>query len=463
MAVVIVERRSAAIELKNTPRTRKNPLAAIKIQQVFRGSLCRNALKVYLAAVLIQSRVRGKQARVAVRLFIAVRKIQALWRAFTPRRSYTTYIAARKIQATWRGYMPRQAFITFIAARRIQNSWRCKKANQDALVLRREFNAASLIQSAWRGFVSYTDFVFTLSDIVAAQRFARGYLSRKKYHSTIRSNINKMKGRLNGAVAIQKMYRGFQARQNYWYTLGCTMQIQSWWRGRRVCLSLEKQANAILTLQCFARCSLARQEYMQRRFVFMLIQTAEQERSKKLKVQKIKEQKVREDMERQQRDDHLQLAKKRRKKSKKQIKKNDNYSDDVDEALLEDVWIGLVAHGNSNDEAFTQHYTNFDSRRVGSRMQKQQVSGNKNLKPGKPSTVVKRQGGASNADASRQSTGSKFSPHPTSSVRMVRKVDAIDMNADFQLEEAFIDAEICHAKERRHYAGSSGSKKIYPH
>jgi hypothetical protein len=419
---------------------KKHSMAAIKIQQVFRGSLCRNALKVYLAAVLIQSRVRGRQARVAVRLFFAVRKIQALWRAFTPRRSYATYIAARKIQATWRGYTPRQAFITF----------------------KREFNAASLIQSAWRGFVSYTDFVFTLSDVVAAQRFARGYLSRKKYHSTIRSNINKMKGRMNGAVAIQKVYRGFQARQNYWYTLGCTMQIQSWWRGRRICLSLEKQANAILTLQCFARCSLARQEYMQRRFVLMLIQTAEQERSKKLKVQKIKEQQVREDMERQQRDDQLQLAKKRRKKSKKQIKKG-KYPDDVDEALLEDVWIGLVAHSNSNDEAFTQQYTNFDPRRVGSRKQKQQLSGNINLKPGKQSTVVNRQGGASNADASRQSTGSKFSPHPTSSVRMVRKVDAIDMDADFQLEEAFIDAEICHAKERRHYAGGSGSKKIYPH
>ena len=255
--------------------------AAIKLQQVFRGSLCRNALKVYLAAVLIQSHVRGKQARVAVGLYIAVRKIQAVWRGFAPRQSYITYIAARKIQATWRSYLPRQNFMTFIAARRIQNRWRCKKADEDVSALRRKLNAAILIQSAWRGFVSYTDFVFTLSDIVAAQKIARGYLSRKKYSGVIRSNVDTMNARSNAAVGIQMIFRGFQARQNYWYTLGCTMQIQSWWRGRLVYRRIWKEANAISTLQCFARCCLARQEYMQRRFVFMLIQTAELERSKK--------------------------------------------------------------------------------------------------------------------------------------------------------------------------------------
>lgn len=435
--------------------------AATKIQRLFRGSLCRTALKVHLAAVLIQSIVRGNQSRTAVRLYIAIRKIQAAWRAFTPRQRYVTYIAARKIQACWRRYIPRQGFVTFIAARCIQKNWRSVKAKQEVSLLRSEFLAASLIQSVWRGFVCYTDFVFTLSDIVAAQRIARGYLSRKTYAGVIRSNIERKNDQLKGAVGIQRIYRGFQARQTYWYTLGCTMQIQSWWRGRRVYRMVKKQANALLVLQCCVRCSLARQEYMQRRFVFMLIQTAELERSKKIKGLRIKEQ-VRDDMEELQRDeaarviqrfflhvkdeaDEFVLATKRRKKWRKNMKR-EKHTEDVEETFLEDVWLGLVAQSNLNEEPFTRHYTNFGSGWAGE---------------GSVTNRRARQHYLDDNDQSEFSQTGAFASHPTSSIRMIRKVDAIDMDDDFQLEEAFIDAEIYHAKERRHNAGTNGGRKKY--
>merc|ERR1712238_299353 len=275
--------------------------AAIRIQQVFRGSLSRAALKVYLSAVKIQSRVRGAQARVAIKLYLMVRKIQTIWRKHMPHQKYTKYIAARKIQTVFRGFVLRKDYVTFIAARCIQNKWRYAKANQEALVMRGEFLAASLIQNAWRGFVCYTDFVFTLSDIVAAQRIARGYLTRKKYSAIIRSKIVRKMNELNSAILIQRVCRGFQARQNYWYALGCTMQIQSWWRGRVVYYIIQKQSKALLVLQCFARRCLARQEYMQRRFVSLLIQTAEAERVKKIKALKSQE-RIREETEERQRD-----------------------------------------------------------------------------------------------------------------------------------------------------------------
>lgn len=435
--------------------------AAMKIQKVFRGSLCRNALKVYLAAVLIQSHVRGKQARAAVRLYISVCKIQAVWRGFLPRRSYVTYVSARKIQATWRRYHPRQGFVNFVAARCIQNGWRCKNANQNASQLKKEFNAASLIQSVWRGFVCYTDFVFTLSDVVAAQRIVRGYLSRKKYYSIIRLNVEKSKR----VVAIQRTYRGFQARQNYWYTLGCAMQIQSWWRGRRVYLRIRMEKNAILTLQCFLRCSLARQEYMQRRFVFMLIQTAELERSKKLEVIKVKD-KV-QNVEEHKQDaaasvtqysttkashhhgDEPVLAAERRKKRREEIK-NEKHSCDIEEALLEDVWVRLATRSDFDEEPFIRQYTNLGPSHLGSQSQKRDgFVTNNSVRPIKSS------------DHS-QLTLSKmaFPPHPNSSIRMIRQVDAIDMDDNFQLEEAFIDAEITQAKERRYYAGNNHGKKM---
>jgi hypothetical protein len=453
------------ITKSNMSIAKKQSSAAMKVQKVFRGSLCRNALKVHLAAVLIQSRIRGKQARIAARLYIAVRRIQSVWRAFFPRQTYLRYIAARKIQATWRRHIPRQCFLTFIAARCIQNRWRFMKANQGVLLLRKDYYAAMLIQSVWRGFVSYTDFVFTLSDIVSVQRIARGYLSRKKYSGTIRANIEKMKDKSNRAVTVQKIYRGFQARQNYWYTLGCTMQIQSWWRGRRVYRRVQTEVNALLTLQCFVRCSLARQVCTQRRFVFMLIQTAELERSKKLKVLKMKEQ-AREDMEENQRDaaarviqrffsyvnqyqvDQLVLATKRRKNWRNKMKKEKHF-DDVEEALLEDVWIGLVAKSSLEVEPFTRHYANIGHGSIGNgQTWKHKVSVNEMATAVKHHSIVD--------DAS----GYKKAPHPTSSVRIVRKADAIDIDVDFQLEEAFIDAEICHAKERRRNIGNNSNKNV---
>ena len=477
--------------------------AAVRIQRVFRGSLSRSALKVYLSAVKIQSRVRGAQARVAIKLYLMVRKIQTIFRGHTKRQKYVSYISARKVQATWRGchlrqkyviyiaarkiqkiwrgYSPHRSYVAFIAARCIQNKWRYVKANQEVLIMRGEFIAASLIQNSWRGFVAYTDFVFTLSDIVAAQRIARGYLTRKKYSTIIRSNIVRKKNELNGSILIQKICRGFQARQNYWYTLGCTMQIQSWWRGQLVSRIIKKHDKAILMLQCFARRCLARQEYMQRRFVFLLIQTAEAERSKKIKALRLQEE-VREDMEEIQQDaaariiqrfflfvkhevDQLLLVTKRRKKWRKQMKV-EKRTDDVEEALLEDVWLGLVARGNMEEEPFTRHYTNFGAGSVGedsiagSRVRKQQ------LRHPASSAVVGLHQYDDDDDTSEfsQLTGSTmaYAPHPTTSIRMIRKVDAIDMDDDFQLEEAFIDAEIHHAKERRHLAGNKSKKKDRP-
>ncbi|KAL3943100.1 MAG: hypothetical protein SGARI_000058, partial [Bacillariaceae sp.] len=58
--------------------------AATKIQRIFRGTISRTALKVYLAAVKIQSHVRANQTRNAVRMYLMARRIQKTWRAFNP-------------------------------------------------------------------------------------------------------------------------------------------------------------------------------------------------------------------------------------------------------------------------------------------------------------------------------------------------------------------------------------------
>jgi len=240
-------------------------------------------------------------------------------------------------------------------------------------------------------------------------------------------------------------------------------------------------------LQCFARRCLARQEYMQRRFVFLLIQTAEAERVKKIKALKIQE-KIREETEERQRnaaalviqrfflyvkhevDQLVFVATKRRKKWRKKMK-TEKRPNDVDETLLEDVWSGLVAL--VEEEPFTRHYTNFGPGSVGedsvtrSRVRKQQllvdnICRRSDIQLAKSQVVRLQYEDDDNASEFSQLTGSTmaYAPHPTtSSARMIRKIDAVDIDDDFQLEEAFIDAEIHYAKERRHLAGNKSKKK----
>lgn len=103
--------------------------------------------------------------------------------------------------------------------------------------------------------------------------------------------------------------------------------------------------------------------------------------------------------------------------------KKEKDTDDDEESMLEDVWTGVVAKSGFVEEPFTRHYDDFSTFKG----------------PAMPP-----------------------SPLSTSSIRMLRKVNPIDINDDFQLEEAFIDAEICHAKERRSFAGNGRSKRMYP-
>ncbi|KAG7343190.1 IQ calmodulin-binding motif-containing protein [Nitzschia inconspicua] len=503
---IVEQLKKSSIEMASTEYT-----AATMIQRIYRGTVSRTALKVYLAAVKIQSQFRASQARVAVRL----------------------YLMSRKIQKTWRGYNPRRAFVTFVAARQIQNKWRCAKANQRALVLRGERLAATLIQSAWRGFVCYTDYVFTLSDVVSAQRIARGYLSRKKYSSVIRSNMIRKKEELNAAILIQRTSRGFQARQKYWYTLGCTMQIQSWWRGSVAKNAVKKQLEAVSTLQCFARRCLARQQYLQRKFIYMLINTAEKEKTKKASVARMHGQ-SRDHFEQRLRDeaarviqrfflrvkyevDQLVRAQQRRKKWKKKIIKAKKCPDNVEDSLLEDAWEAAVSCSNLDEEPFTRSYSNMGSGSVihmdtrsiasleheslnhvetgsitmahpvtaavlvdppgsvassnlrgsttGSRSQyrRQQEEMRYRLPPvtihtKRPSSVARMHRDGENDDTSvfSQLTGSTMTFARPAHVRVVRKVPVSQMEDEFQLEEAFIDAEIFHAKERRQLASTYG-------
>jgi hypothetical protein len=97
----------------------------------------------------------------------------------------------------------------FIAARLIQCSWRRAQAREETERRLIERNAATTIQSAWRGFVCYTDYIFTIADIITAQRVARKFLARGNY-----AKMREDHGRNVAAVMIQKNYRGHKGRSS---------------------------------------------------------------------------------------------------------------------------------------------------------------------------------------------------------------------------------------------------------
>jgi hypothetical protein len=430
--------------------------AALQIQAYFRGMQARVAVKAYTAAMRIQSHVRGHQARTAVSFYYAARKIQAMWRCKRLYSAYKFYRSALLIQTMWRGM----------------------RARREALVLRGEYLAASLIQSAWRGFVCYTDYIFTISDVIAAQKAARRYLAQKKYSGVIKDRVDAKKRMHYAASCMQKVCRGFIVRQRYWFILGCTMQVQSWMRGRLVKLRIQREASARLKLQCFSRRCLARQEYLQRKFILALLKTATQEKAKRVAVRVIQE-KARDYVDDRTRDqaartiqrfflmvkrevDQMVRATKKRKNWRNKMTKSRN--DQVEDALLEDAWgcfdhasiSGLDALPQSSSHGSSGHNENIrvNSQKTVSVPVKQVRNVKRDpftdLKPKLPPRYYDMRGSQPDDDKTELSgvTMSTATFSRISLSRMKRR-EPRDLDEDLELEEAFMDYEISARQDRR--------------
>eukprot|EP00934_Nitzschia_sp_Nitz4_P007842 Nitzschia sp. Nitz4//scaffold263_size26989//15141//20918//NITZ4_008226-RA/size26989-processed-gene-0.25-mRNA-1//-1//CDS//3329544772//7832//frame0 len=472
------EREALELVARAEALQRSEQTAATVIQRNVRMHQCVLSLKYYYACRKIQSRVRGQQARTAVRMYVSARTIQTSWRRKRLQDAYKCYCASRTIQKYWRGKRMQTAYRYYCAARKIQALWRCKrmftayrfyvaaltiqsafraqKARRDVMVLRGEHLAATLIQSAWRGFVCYTDYIFTVSDIISTQKIVRRFLARKKFAPLITQNVALRKLEKKSSTAIQAVARGFIERQRYWYILGCTMQIQSWMRGRLVQMQMKREAWARLKLQCFARRCLSRQQYLQKKFILMLITTADQERTKKVAAMVIQE-RARDflDVKRQDRAariiqrfflmvksevDQMIKATKRRRTMKKKMK---NRNEKVEDELLDDCWESAMSQGVSNENKAVNHGP------LGYWKPPRQISttASKRRTEDRPSAIVRLNYDDDHSEFSglTANTGN-YIRQPLS---RKKQHNVVTRDEDLELEEAFIDAQIFTAKERR--------------
>jgi hypothetical protein len=220
----------------------------ILVQARARGNFVRQYVKARCeCATFVQSIYRGYHARCfKSKSLQAVCKAQAQWRAYKIRTSFQFIVvdiiiaqsvarrwvaqrnfaamkedayngAATKIQAEWRGYSTWTDFQRVKAAVRVQALWRGALDRQSY----QRYRAATQIQSLWRGFQAYTDYIFSLVDILNAQRTARRWLAIRETRKLREESA---------AGVIQKHYRRHTAQVNMLCDLVNIIMAQSFAR-----------------------------------------------------------------------------------------------------------------------------------------------------------------------------------------------------------------------------------------
>jgi hypothetical protein len=280
------------------------------------------AMDRMVSIIQIQSIARGFLVRKRqTRLVTAVTHVQAAWRAFCCRFSYQLDIldiiivqsvwrkaiakikyhrllfenqvrCAVKIQSQWRSYDCSMNYLHYIAdvlivqsiMRRYMAIKRCNAIRTDnaliiqmavrvflaKLVLER-IKSAILIQSAYRGFVCYADYMFTISDIVLAQSVARRWIKQKDYPKLLHDY------RSNAAITVQKHWRGFAQVTKYHVMCQenrAAVLIQSAWR-RFVHFSMFIVIiDSVIRIQSTCRGFMIRADYVEKNEAAVAIQCA---------------------------------------------------------------------------------------------------------------------------------------------------------------------------------------------
>lgn len=259
----------------------------VSIQAIFRGYKSRRMQELVKVVIPVQAAYRGHKARqdLALQCSFAL-LIQAAWRSYSARIDFQFKVvdtitvqsivrrwsacrrvfilnnvqlvdAATKMQATVRGYSARQLKVQIIAARRIQASWRGFQIYTDyiftvvdVLVVQRSIRqwlavkkvkamrldkAAVAIQSHWRSHRSKMAILYTLVHIIVAQSVARRYLSiiavqrRRKEMVEV---AKKEQYRDHAAMTIQKAWRGFWGFSHYIIVQYEVTRLQALIRGK---------------------------------------------------------------------------------------------------------------------------------------------------------------------------------------------------------------------------------------
>lgn len=173
--------------------------AATRIQSEFKAFSIRLMSKRSKSACLLQASWRCCRQKYLYRQHCSAKCIQSKWRGFCVLSLYRAHCAATKIQTSWRRYRAMKFYRQFQAANLIQATYRGVRCQKQY----KKYRAATRIQAAWRGFQGYTDYVFTLVDVLVVQRSIRRWRAKKEFMRRRRERA---------ALRLQSYWRCHKAR-----------------------------------------------------------------------------------------------------------------------------------------------------------------------------------------------------------------------------------------------------------
>jgi len=269
----------------------------ITVQSLWRGKVCREEMKLlHWSAIKIQSHWRTYTARMNYQFDVVdiiivqsiVRKKLAHNLAETLRLG-RNHNAATTIQKYWRTYDCTMNYLHSVAdvlivqsvvrrwsAKRFVSQYRSDLHHEMALRIQMKVRSwvskvrtikersARDIQKTWRGFWCYTDYVFTLADIIVVQRTVRAHQACTRVKAMTRERQDQRE--LAASIVIQKYWRGYSAQMNMLFTLVHIIIAQSIVRRRIAMINFKPRIlehRAAIKIQNFWRTFLRKRHFMQ--------------------------------------------------------------------------------------------------------------------------------------------------------------------------------------------------------
>lgn len=221
-AVVFLQKLIRGVQTRDTME--KERFAAVQLQRVVRGYLASVwAYDTVYSVILIQAQARRYAVRRRLALeTVASIEIQRLYNGYKNRRDFLKKKdAALCIQSGWRMMSAHQAFqfviVDIIIVQSIARSYLARRElhQRKELMVNR---AATKIQTSWRSFKTYTDYIFIVVDIVLVQKTCRRWLAKR--------HMNNLKATA-AATTIQTQWRRFHAQMKMLYDLVHIIMVQS--------------------------------------------------------------------------------------------------------------------------------------------------------------------------------------------------------------------------------------------
>lgn len=247
---------------------------AIKIQTAFRGYTAKLNFQFDIVDIIIVQSIARRKAAINLAHQMrfetvdnAATVIQTYWRSYDCTMNYLHSVADILIaQSVVRRWMARRFVKKYRKSLHYTMSLRIQMCVRSWLAKTRvkKERAARDIQKVWRGFWGYTDFVFTLADIIIVQKTFRASQARKRV--AIMAKAKEKQNQYNAAVTIQKKWRGYSAQMEMLFNLVHIIIVQSIIRRRIAIIKYQPRKlehRAAIKIQRFWRTFSRKRNFME--------------------------------------------------------------------------------------------------------------------------------------------------------------------------------------------------------